>query len=368
MLTKKENFYRSLRNEQPERLVWAPNFDHWLNVNKANGTLPEEFRDMSRDDIVRKVGATIWSRTGVVESRMDGVKTRTQQDGPATYTYYETPVGTLCTKHETAIDECHTVFLKEHLVKKVSDLKPLKYMIESTEYAPAYENYYANEKIVGDDGIVLAGLPCMPFIQFAKTDAGYVNGLLMWSDYKKEVDEIIDAYFKKGIEFAKIAVKSPCTVLSTGDNMDQWTCPPKIFKEYAIPYYQELSGILQANGKILQGHWCGRTENLLELTVGSGMDVIEAFVTVPMSTITLKEALNRVQGKIVIQGGVPSVYMCRESATREQLTDFIKNVISENWPRRGFILGMADNVPPNADFERVRMISDIVNSLPAVGS
>jgi pSer/pThr/pTyr-binding forkhead associated (FHA) protein len=62
-MTKRERYLRALRNQAVDELVWAPNFDYWLRVNTAEQTLPEKYRGLSRNDIVRAVGGYIWNRS-----------------------------------------------------------------------------------------------------------------------------------------------------------------------------------------------------------------------------------------------------------------------------------------------------------------
>ena len=222
------------------------------------------------------------------------------------------------------------------------------------------------EKDVGDDGITLTGLPCVPYIQFAKTDAGYEKGIYLLYDYPEKVGEILKLYAKKFLEAVKIVSDSPAVVAVTGDNMDQGTCPPNMFKERAIPYYKEVARLLHEKGKLLEGHWCGQTDEILALTPGTGLDIVEAVLTKPMAKQTMKEALKKVKGDVALQGGVPSILMAPEGGTAEVLKEYVSNMLSEIWPCKGFVLGLADNLPATGDIERVRIISEIVNSLPPV--
>jgi len=62
----------------------------------------------------------------------------------------------------------------------------------------------------------------------------------------------------------------------------------------------------------------------------------------------------------VLQGGIPSVLVCEEGGSREDFERYIQEVIVPLKGRRGFILGMADNVPPNADFARVKAVATLI--------
>jgi len=180
-------------------------------------------------------------------------------------------------------------------------------------------------------------------------------------DYKDEVDSLINLYFQKFLEGYKILADGPADVIATGDNMDGVMINPEIFKEYAIPFYQEVKKITASKGKIFEGHWCGRTQNLLDLVPGCGLDVVEAIVTKPMADIELKDALDKLQGKVVLQGGIPSVLVCEEGATEEEFKKYIDDIILPLKGRKGFILGMSDNVPPNADFSRVEAVAKLIS-------
>ncbi len=117
----------------------------------------------------------------------------------------------------------------------------------------------------------------------------------------------------------KILADGYADVVATGDNMDGVMITPEIFKEYAIPYYQECKKILGEKGKIFEGHWCGRTQNLLPLVPCCGLDVVEAIVTAPMADITLNEALDILDSKVVLQGGIPSVILSAGKAAQRRI-------------------------------------------------
>ena len=99
---------------------------------------------------------------------------------------------------------------------------------------------------------------------------------------------------------------------------------------------------------------------MLPLTPGCGLDVVEAVVTRPMADLTIEEALEMLQSKVVLQGGIPSIMVCREGGSFEDFTSYIDKEIKPLKGRQGFILGMGDNVPPNADFSRVEAVTGLI--------
>ena len=360
-INRKEQYMRALRREPVDALTWAPNFDYWYHVNTANGTIPPEYAGLSSNDLIRAVGGTIWRRVTVVQSVYDdSVKVSREDHGETIVTRYATPVGELRIVEQVAADSSRTCFLKEHMVKSIDDLKPLRYLIDATHYSLTTAQYERESAAVGDDGIVLTCLPAVPFIQFAKTDIGYENAYFLMMDYPDEVEAIIAAYHSKFLEAYRLAAQGPCELVSNGDNMDQLTCPPRFFQQYAVPFYQDVRAILHAGGKIAQGHWCGQLEQLIPYMPDCGLDVVEAMTPKPMSNVDMRAAMDVLEGKLTIQGGIPSVYMCDVGCTRDELVRYIEELLEQVGHCRGFILGMGDNVPDAADFARVKMVSEVV--------
>ena len=209
-MTKRERYLAALRNETVDKLVWAPNFDYWLRVNQAEGTMPERYDGMSRDDIVRAVGGCIWARTNCLNRVLDAsVKETIRTEGTATIHEYQTPIGTIRQVHKEAEKKTRTGSLEEHFIKDLESLRIMKYVVEATHYEADYTPVNQMLADVGDDGVVLTGFFCVPFIQFAKTDAGYVNAFYMWMDHKEEVDALINAYFKNFLEGYKLEAEGP---------------------------------------------------------------------------------------------------------------------------------------------------------------
>lgn len=360
-MTKRERYLRALRNEPVDDLVWAPNFDYWLAVNRAEETVPPQFVGLSRNDIVRAIGGSIWNRAGAVKTLIDpGVRAEWTEEGDARVHWYHTPVGSIRAAWLPTEGSHRSRFLSEHYVKDLESLRVMRYVAEATHYEADYGPAQQALVETGDDGVVVTGGFCVPFIEFAKNNAGYVNAYYLWADHRAEVDKLVAVWFERFVEGFRILAEGPGDVIATGDNMDEWTLPPRLFREYAIPFYQEAAQHTRANGKVFQGHWCGRTHHLLPLVPGCGLDCVEAVVTEPMADVTLEAALDSLDGQVVLQGGIPSVLACEEGCSAGEFDRYIERTIVPLRGRPGFILGMSDNVPPNADFQRIERVARLV--------
>lgn len=363
-MTKKERYLAVLNHKKADRLTWAPNFDHWYKINKQNGTIPSEYANLSGDDLIREVGGTIWRRCSIIKPTYNesvAVTTEISNDGNEEKTTYVTPVGSVYTikKYNGEVK-----YLTDHLIKTAEDIDVVKYMVENTVFTYDDSNFKKTLSSVGEDGICLTSIPwCLPFIQFGKTDAGWENGIYLYFDHTQKVEDLLEAYTKKNCEAAALLAKSPAQVINSGDNMDQLTCSPNFFEMYAIDYFNKIAKILHDEGKIFKVHWCGRTSKLLKYLPECGVDVVEAVCVKPMDDLTVMQALDLVGDTVAVQGGVPSVMMTPMCASKEELQSYIKDLLSKVPHGERFVLGMSDNVPPDSDFSRVKMISDMVNAL-----
>jgi len=363
MITKRERYLHALRRQPlDDALVWAPNFDYWLANNTIRGTVPEKYRGMSRNDIVRSVDAYIWNRASSIRCTMDpSIREEwTDLENGKKRHSYTTPLGTVYEEYSPGENAAASPARTKHFIDTLDDLRVMKYVVEGRHYEA---NFAPTEQALietGDDGIVLNPAFCVPYIQFAKTDAGYINGIYMWYDETEKVEELINVYTKQYADICRIVCKGPADVIACDDNMDELTVPPEMFKRYAIPFYQMLRDIVDGSGKLLEAHWCGRTPHLLPLVKETGLDVVEAVVPRPMAEIELSEILDCLDGKTTLQGGLPAIYMTPHGATEEKFVKYIEDIVLPLKGRPGFILGMSDNVPPDADFHRVEMIADLI--------
>lgn len=363
-MTKKERYLSVLDHKKADRLTWAPNFDHWYTDNTKRGTIPEQYANLSGDDLIRAVEGTIWRRCSIIkpvnhESVVE--QTEISNDGTEVKVSYKTPVGTVYTIKK---DNGETKYLTSHLIKTAEDIDAVKYMVENTVFSYDDKKFTETLSSVGEDGICLTSIPwCLPFIQFGKTDAGWENGIYLYFDHTQKVEDLLEAYTKKNCEAAELLAASPAHLIYSGDNMDQLTCTPTFFEIYAIDYYKNISKIFHGGGKNFQVHWCGRTNKLIKYLPECGIDVVEAVTIKPMDNITIPEILDIVGDTVTVQGGVPSVMMTPQCASKEELQSYIKDLLQKVPHGYRFVLGMSDNIPPDSDFSRVKMISDMVNAL-----
>jgi hypothetical protein len=356
----------ALSGGQPDRIPWAPNFDHWLGVNSANGTLPKDLVGLSRNDIVRRIGGAIWARGLVCWSSYDEeVKVEQRNEPGRRETIYQTPVGTVSTAMVQCSDFTRAWMPKRHLIEGPQDLRVARFIFEHTRHRPAYtpgrsdDSFSKLEAEVGEDGIGLVQFVRCPYQEFMTYLAGWSNGPLLYADYPGEVEELFELMTEKSLEVVRIAADSPAKVIEFGDNMHGGLTSPTAFRKHILPFYRRAAPILRARGKIVGSHYDGPVATLLELLPESGLHFIEAFTPAPMGNCTLAEARAVLRGKVAIHGGLPACLVL-PTVKPADFRAFLEELLRQAAPGDGFVLGMGDNVPPDANFDLVRRIAEIL--------
>jgi corrinoid protein of di/trimethylamine methyltransferase len=98
----------------------------------------------------------------------------------------------------------------------------------------------------------------------------------------------------------------------------------------------------------------------MDLIRDSGTDVAEAVCPAPMTKVSIQEYYRRWSGRITIFGGVPSNLLLPQLTPDDQFQSFMEQLFKGIGDGSRFILGIADTTPPDADFERLVRIGDMV--------
>jgi hypothetical protein len=349
----------------PDRIPWIPRLLLWYNAHKKAGTLPDRYRSMTLREIERDLGLGTPARDGFIfRKKLTGVEVKQRRLNEwETLTEYETPVGTVTTLQRGS-DYLRQRDLPDllvgHMLKRQEDYAVVEYMIEHTTYTPAYEDYLAYEREIGDDGYPLVQIGDCPLHHFLRELCGYNDGYLHLNDYTNEVEHLFTVLEQRDRETVwKMMAESPARLYLHGMHFSSQMTPPPVFSRYIEPYYRDLSALMRAHGKTLTLHGDNDTRHILGHIERAGYAMVECFATFPMVPTTLAEARAAWGDRIIIWGGVPS-YIIEEQYSDAEFEAYMDEIFCTIAPGKAFILGVADNVLPGGKIERVRRISQMV--------
>ena len=362
-MTHRERQLAIMEGCPPDRIPWVPRLLLWYNAHNKAGTLPEKYQGWELRDIERDLGMGTPARVGRVHTtRLDNVEVViTQKDG-ATLTDYHTPVGTVSTLYRTSdvLEEADIQGRQiEYMIKSVEDYQVVEYIIEHTEIIPRYDYYLAYEAVIGEDGVPMVALGDHPMDEIMRDLIGWNRAYFELHDHPDEMEHLYHLLAEHTMEMVKVAARSPAKLVAHGSHFDSQMTSPPLFAKYWVPYFQEASQILHEGGKVLTCHADSDISLLLELIVEAGFDMAECFVTAPMVPLTLDRAREVWGNRVIIFGGLPSVLLS-EPYTDEDLENYMKYLFRTIAPGDAFILGVADNVMPEAKFERIVRVGELV--------
>ena len=366
-MTDRERLLAIMDGRSPDRMPWIPRLLIWHRAHTRLGTLENRLEGMSLREVERSLGMGTPAREGHVFSmeQTGDVEVTRKKDGSSTITTYRTPKGSVWTRHQ-ASDELDQIGIGnlevEHMIKGPEDFEPVEYIITHRRYKPTYESYLAYEEEIGEDGYPLVSTGDCPFHHFLLRLAGYTAGYYHLADYPDKVIRLLETMEAIDREqMWPLVAESPARLILHGVHFDSMITPPPMFERYMTPYYLDFTDLLHGKGKTLSMHADNDSRLILDQIRGAGFDMAETFTTAPQATCTLEDARRSWGTDVIIWGGVPSVIL-EDPFSDEEFEDYMRDLFRTVAPGDAFILGVADNVMPNARLDRLERITEMVQA------
>ena len=162
------------------------------------------------------------------------------------------------------------------------------------------------------------------------------------------------------------ALRCEAEVVYWGANYDQNLTWPAFFETEVAPWLKRAAGRAHAAGKLLLTHTDGENQKLLPLYPPCGFDVAESVCPQPMTRCSLREVRNGMGPQITVWGGIPSVALLKEQMDDRVFEKYLDDLFAELGTGERLILGVSDNVPPDADLELLDRIKERVEAFGPV--
>jgi hypothetical protein len=287
----------------------------------------------------------------------------TYDEGFNSITEYVTPRGTARTVLSRSAYEASEGIIgqlpTEYPLKSEEDYDIWMYVVRNTVYIPAYEEYEAYDREIGDDGLPMVSVGDCPFHHWLQSLAGYQQGYLHLMDFRPRVEALLQVMAEKDREMWEVVAQSPAKLFLHGQHLSSQMTPPRYFDQYITPYYQDFTKLLHAHGKSLAMHADNDTSAILGNIQQAGFDMVECFITKPMAKITLKDAQDAWGTSVIIWGGIPAIIL-EESYPVEEFEAYMKDIFRTIAPGDAFILGIADNAMGGSMLSRIEKVTGMV--------
>jgi hypothetical protein len=256
-------------------------------------------------------------------------------------------------------------WITEHAVREPRDFEVVGYIFSHLKVEPRPEGFLARRRQVGDRGIAVAftsGSAC-PMQHIMKELMTLEQFFYAMNDYPDSVEKLAEEMqpFYQAIQ--DCAAETPAEVVMLGGNYDDAITYPPFFRKYILPALSAYAPALHEKGKLLMTHTDGENRKLLPLYREAGFDIADSVCPYPMTSCTLEELHEAFAGRIAIWGGIPSVLLCRESASEDEFRHSIDDLLSRYGRETRFVLGVSDMVTADCEWDRMRYISERVAAI-----
>lgn len=397
MMTHRERLLKIARGEMVDKIPFIPRIDLWHNAHELAGTLPEKYKGLSVEEIHRAEGWPLHKmipeylkpeRPEDIIHRAIGlyrlkefpydfefssdveINIENKEDGDETMTHveYHTPQGMISVRHgytaEMKKSGASITWVREPAIKGREDYKSLAHLFGNLKLKPAYERFAKWKNDVGEDGIAVGqglGIACtspMHFIQ--KTLIRATEFYLHYHDFYKEMRNLAEALESPYNQLIGILADSPCEAILWSGNVDDMITYPALYEKEFLPWCHRAADRLSPKGILLVTHTDGENMGLMDLLANSRMDIADAVTPYPMTKVKIEEYYDRWcrTDKLTIHGGIPEMFLLKESTTREDLEDYLDHLFKVITPGKRLIASIGDTTPAGADFDRLLLIAD----------
>ena len=381
-MNQEERINAVFEGRKPDRLPWFADLVFWYFGMRKRGELPPQYYDPvplrggvygeGRVRLYKDLGCGAHEELFISPVKVEythvdvRVFEERYNDGTEITTYrFITPLGELERVWKFTMDGMSTALVK-YPVQNAKDLKILRYILKDAKIR-VDENLYELQRRWMEQwkgiGIVSSLAPRAPMSTLFVELAGVTNTSVLYFKARSELEETLQVLGEAFDPFFEAIEESPARYVYFGDNISSDVVNPKFFRDYYIPYYKRRSEQLHRKKKYIFLHIDGTLRGVLELVKFTGIDCAQSLTPAPVGDVPLEKFRELAGNDVIIWGGLPGVYFSPRYPP-ELLKNMMEEIIELYLYDSKFIVGVADEVPPDGDIKRVRMITDIIEENP----
>jgi hypothetical protein len=354
----KETLLARFNGQAPSRPLFMPDLGPWFEWHSQRGTLPEACRESSLVDIASSLNCPAWIVHAPWQLEYDGINVTREESENRRVIKYHTKFGVLSEMWSIGPDG--DWWQKEYPVKDEDDLDAAEEIVKAMQYRL---NYSRPPEADSNSGIIeVVQVPKTPYSDMLHTLLGWDEGLmLMMGPEEDRLAEFLMVMEEKRRELIQnLAADFSHSIFLAPDNLDGQFISPAVFEDHLESSYQKICEMLHQRDNYLLVHIGGISKHLLPLLAGSGIDGLSGISGPPQSDATLTAAREVTGPDITLWGGIPQDYVM----PMHELSVLIESVEESKAFARidnRTIIGIADHVPVDAEFSRLKEISNRIN-------
>ena len=361
-MTHRERMQSVFRSEKPDAMAWFGDLTYWYSAHKIIGDLPERWQGPDGlHHMHRELNIGEYIPGCSAGDTLEGEEVHqevTEKDGKRTARWL-TPVGTIQEVQEYSPDSFSWGYT-EHAVKNAYDLRVIQYIYEHRKFLPRPDFYLALDQRYAAYGFGPAhyGSPPTPISELNKHWVGVMDLTYLLIDESEQMQITLKAIEKANDEIYRHIAAGPSSYVMICENLSASTMGG-YFDEYIAPHLRRWTGWLHERGHRTMIHNDGTLRGTLEKLAATGVDCIDSVVPKPVGDVALEDLRSMAGPDILLLGGLPGA-MFAPPFNAKSMEKHVKEIIRIHKDSGKFMLGVADQVPPNGDIGLVKLIGELV--------
>ena len=344
----------------PDQVPWFGDLAYYANALQDRGEQPADWqRTKAYYQYHRQLGMGFylqgyWAFDPVYDA---GIEIATVSQGGVSRQTVTTPVGTIWGE-TTYLPQTYSSAVTRHMVNDLDDLAVLAYWFEHTHYRPAPEEALRRRPWVQDLGLVLLYVPRTPFMELTVNYAGISNVVELWMQDKAAFEQVLEVMHRAGNEAADAALEVPADAFMIPENLSSEVVG-RFYGQYVQPVERDWIARIRAKGRYSFIHMDGTLKGLIPQVGRTGYDVIEAVTPVPAGDVAIEDLRELAGPGPILWGGVPGG-MFSPVESDESFERHVRHVLEVMVADKRMVLGVADQVPPDALPRRIARVIELV--------
>ena len=361
-----ESFYKLLDGERSEEIVWTADISYWISGQVAKGTARS---DLSNEEgylaFCRELGIMpyYWyDKFWLGEPEYDGnIQIEREEHADITTRVWKTPIGELV-EQLVYLPESYSTAHTKFPVSNKNELDIFRYILEHRRLLPACIDDYRERQRMWEryDGIPAVAMPRSPLASFFYEWAGVEQGVYLLMDHHdalREIFNIMEAQERPVID--AVCDLSP-PIVHFADNLSSDNMAG-FYDAFMLAGHVKRLERFHAKKIACAVHLDGVVAGLLPKLSAAGFDAIEALTPAPGGDTRVEEMRRLASSNtVILWGGIPGVLFA-QPYTWKAMRKHTENVLAA-WRDTPFILGVADQVPPDGDIGFCRKIADYITT------
>ena len=291
----------------------------------------------------------------------DRVQISTRTQGYLTQKVWQTPIGTIA-EETTFSPDSYSIAHTKFAVTNRAELEVFRYLIENRRLKPKCIEDYPERLELWQryDGLPAIAMPRSPLSAFFYEWAGVINGIYLLTDYPELMRDILQLMEKQEEPILEAVCELRPPLVHFADNLSSDTITG-FYEELMEPGHRHRITRFHHAGIKCAVHLDGVVQGLLPKLARVGFDAVEALTPFPGGDLPIEQMRTVANDDLVILwGGVPGILFA-PPYTWEDMQRHVEHVL-ECWAGTRFVLGVADQVPPDGNIEFCRNISKLIQA------